>query len=270
MTIGSLFSGIGGLELGLERAGLGPVIWQAEQNPFRRDVLARHWPDAMRFHRVEDVGHGTSPVDLICGGFPCQDISPAGTRKGITGPKSGLWTEFERVVSELLPSWAVIENNGHRWRAWVPHVRRALHALGYASLPFRLRASDLGAWHQRARIFLVANRKGELGDLASRPGGIRGAAAEAVHATRARIPWAPADADDQGQLQPSWRLAECGRRLGDGSGRPIEPALARSLHGVPNRVDREAALGDAVVPACAEAVGRFVKACCDMSEESPC
>ena len=90
MTIGSLFSGIGGLELGLEWAGLGPVRWQVEQDMWCRAVLAKHWPDAGRFDDVCTVGAELEPVDIICGGFPCQDLSNAGARAGLAGARSGL------------------------------------------------------------------------------------------------------------------------------------------------------------------------------------
>src|SRR5512146_2306862 len=111
LTIGSLFSGIGGLELGLERAGLGPVVWQVEKDAYCRAVLAKHWPDATRYEDVKDVGRGNlHNVDLICGGFPCQDVSCAGKRAGISGERSGLWTEFARITGELRPRYVIVEN----------------------------------------------------------------------------------------------------------------------------------------------------------------
>lgn len=112
MTIGSLFAGIGGLELGLERAGLGPVVWQVEIDPYCRSVLARHWPNAVRYPDVQRVGSANlSPVDIICGGFPCQDVSGAGKGAGLAvGTRSGLWYEYRRIVAELAPRVVVAEN----------------------------------------------------------------------------------------------------------------------------------------------------------------
>lgn len=158
LTIGSLFSGIGGLELGLEWAGLGPVRWQVEIDPFCREVLARHWPEAARHEDVRAVGAAAlAPVDLICGGFPCQDVSSAGTRKGLAGSRSGLWSEFARVVSELRPRWVVVENVTSGATRWVNPVVRQLEQFGYACLPIPLSAADVGAPHLRRRIFIVAH-----------------------------------------------------------------------------------------------------------------
>ncbi|MEM7515302.1 MAG: DNA cytosine methyltransferase, partial [Planctomycetota bacterium] len=192
VSIGSLFSGIGGLELGLERAGLGPVKWQAECAEYPRRVLQKHWPEVHRYGRVEDVDANADAVGVVCGGFPCQDISQAGRKAGLSGERSGLWREFRRVVAELRPRWVVIENNGHRWRAWVPAVRRALHGLWFASLCLRVRASELGAWHRRSRAFVVANSDGVLVREQSR-GRTRAHWEAALLAARARAPWAPAD-----------------------------------------------------------------------------
>jgi len=163
MTIGSLFSGIGGLELGLEWAGLGPVSWQVESDARCRRVLARHWPGASRV--VEDVRHAgrrtLSPVRLVCGGFPCQDVSGAGRGAGLDGSRSGLWWEFHRVVSELRPSIVVVENVASGARRWVCAVRGALHGIGYRTRALGVRASDVGAPHRRSRIFVVAYADGD-------------------------------------------------------------------------------------------------------------
>lgn len=155
--IGSLFSGIGGLELGLERAGLGPVVWQVEIDPFCRQVLAKHWPMVDR--SVEDVRHASSttlaPVDVICGGFPCQDVSAAGKRAGLAGARSGLWYEYRRVLEELRPAGVAIENVASGASAWLPTILAQLAELGYRTRALGIAARDVGAPHRRARIFVV-------------------------------------------------------------------------------------------------------------------
>lgn len=108
-TVGSLFSGIGGFDLGLERAGW-QVKWQVEKHPFRQRILKRHWPHVELRNDIETDTHDLPRVDLICGGFPCQDLSVAGRRAGLAGEKSGLWHEFIRVVGEIRPAWVFIEN----------------------------------------------------------------------------------------------------------------------------------------------------------------
>lgn len=156
--IGSLFSGIGGLELGLERAGLGPVAWQVELDPFCRQVLAKHWPNVDR--SVEDVRNACAsnllPVDVVCGGFPCQDVSSAGKRAGLAGARSGLWFEFRRVIRELRPAGLVIENVASGAAAWLPQISADLADLGYRARALGISAADVGAPHRRARVFVVA------------------------------------------------------------------------------------------------------------------
>lgn len=178
MTIGALFAGIGGLELGLERAGLGPVRWHVEIEPEARAVLATHWPNAQSFVDVRDVRpESLERVDVLCGGFPCQDLSFANTRerRGLDGAKSGLWREFLRIVGGVRPAVVVVENVESAWRAWVPVVRRDLHLGGYASVPISLSPLALGANHDRRRVFVVAYPHGEAQRL--RP----------VHAEMARL-----------------------------------------------------------------------------------
>src|SRR5574340_1516654 len=110
MRFGSLFSGIGGFDLAFENAGMS-CAWQCEIDKKASAVLAKHWPATKRYEDVRTInGENTEPVDLICGGFPCQDLSVAGKRKGLAGERSGLWFEFNRILSELRPQWIVIEN----------------------------------------------------------------------------------------------------------------------------------------------------------------
>lgn len=160
LSIGSLFAGVAGLELGLEAAGIGPVIWQAERDPFCLAVLAKHYPDARRYTDVREIDATTERPDVICGGFPCQDLSLAGKQGGLSADRSGLWWEFRRIVRVLKPRFVVVENVHGAWRKWLPVVRRSLWKVGYASLPIRVRASDVGAPHERARVFVVAAYSG--------------------------------------------------------------------------------------------------------------
>ena len=112
ITIGSLFSGIGGFELGLERAiPNSKTIWQCEQNEFCRKILKKHWPDATIYTDITKMDTQEVPfVDIMCGGFPCQDISLTGKGAGINGKKSGLWWFMHGCISRLRPSVIVLEN----------------------------------------------------------------------------------------------------------------------------------------------------------------
>jgi DNA (cytosine-5)-methyltransferase 1 len=161
LTLGSLFSGIGGLELGLERAGIGPTLWQVEQEPYALAVLEKHWPSARRYTDVRAVGAGVlEPVDVICGGFPCQDISGANPNgRGLDGERSGLWFEFRRIVEEMRPRAVVVENVSRLVRRGLDVVVSGLDELGYAVDGVRMQAADVGAPHRRERLFLVAVRR---------------------------------------------------------------------------------------------------------------
>lgn len=107
----SLFSGIGGIDLGLERAGM-RCVGQVEIDPYCRAVLARHWPSVPQWDDVRTFKREQlkERPDLIAGGFPCQDVSNAGTRTGLDGHRSGLWTEFHRIVREIRPRFVLVEN----------------------------------------------------------------------------------------------------------------------------------------------------------------
>ena len=158
MKIGSLFSGIGGLDLACEQVFGGETVWQVEREPYCQKVLAARWPAAQRFDDVTQVSAEVlEPVDVLCGGFPCQDLSIAGRRAGLDGAKSGLYGEMMRLVSELRPRFVVFENVPAlmQYRA---RVHGDLTALGYGSTWQMCRASDAGAPHSRRRVFILAVR----------------------------------------------------------------------------------------------------------------
>lgn len=245
LTIGSLFSGIGGLELGLERAGLGPVLFQVEKDPFCRAVLAKHWPDVPRFEDVREVGAELPRVDLLCGGFPCQDVSSAGARAGLGGERSGLWFEYRRIIEAIRPSFVVVENVESGARLWLRPVREQLCGLGYRTRALGIAASDVGAPHRRRRIFVVAHADRE------------GKPPRSVDAEVAR---APAPHADVAGVRANGPAVE-----GEERRRPWtepQPPMVRVVHGVSRAVDRarRRALGNAVVPQCAEVVGRVIVA----------
>ena len=161
ITIGSLFSGIGGLELGLEcalRDGGFDVetTWQCEADAWCRSILARHWPSAVRYDDVRGVGPDAPRVDVLCGGFPCQDVSYAGKGAGLAGERSGLWFEFARIVRELRPRIVVVENVAALASRGLDAVLWSLSEAGYDAVWFDVRASDVGAPHRRERLFIVA------------------------------------------------------------------------------------------------------------------
>ena len=163
MRFGSLFTGIGGFDLGLERAGM-TCAWQCEIDPACRKVLARHFPGVPCFEDVKELYVERGSVDLICGGFPCQDLSVAGRRAGLAGERSGLWHEFHRVLTAARPQWCVIENvpgllssrKGNDFAV----VLRGLVELGYGVCWRVLDAQYFGVAQRRRRVFIV----GHLGD----------------------------------------------------------------------------------------------------------
>ncbi|MBB6591001.1 DNA cytosine methyltransferase [Ralstonia solanacearum] len=159
-TVGSLFAGIGGFDLGFERAGF-RTAWQVEIDPIRRAVLADRFPHAQRFDDVRACGrHNLSAVDVIVGGFPCQDLSTMGKRAGLAGERSGLFYEVVRIINELRPRWLVLENvtgllscnDGEDFAA----VIGTLAECGYLGFWRVLNAQYFGVPTKRRRVFMVA------------------------------------------------------------------------------------------------------------------
>ena len=153
----SLFSGIGGLELGLELSGVGETLWQVEQDPFCRKVLAQHWPNAQRFEDVRTVRSADFiGAEVIAGGFPCQDISNAGKRAGLVGESSGLWWEMFRLIREIRPAFVVVENVLAIANRGLGQILGALASCGYDAEWDCISAAIVGAQHRRNRLFIVA------------------------------------------------------------------------------------------------------------------
>ncbi|MCK4785957.1 MAG: DNA (cytosine-5-)-methyltransferase [Desulfobacteraceae bacterium] len=186
LTVGSLFAGIGGLDFGLERAGM-RVKWQVEYDPtcislrgckikkerggclgceqyrsvpwdeqYNIKVLEKHWPEVKRYGDIKEIKSGElEKVDLICGGFPCQDISTAGRGKGITGERSSLWFEMLRVICMVRPRYVLVENVSMLRHRGLNTVLAGLAESGYHAEWDCIPASSVGANHQRDRIYVM-------------------------------------------------------------------------------------------------------------------
>ena len=160
-SVGSLFSGIGGFDLGLERAGWS-VKWQVENDPYCNKILSRHWPEAARYGDITGVDTDSlERVDLICGGFPCQDLSVAGTRKGLAGERSALFFQVVRIADALRPRWLLVENvpgllssnDGRDFGVVVGELAQ----LGYGLQWRVLDSQHFGVPQRRRRVFIVGH-----------------------------------------------------------------------------------------------------------------
>lgn len=160
-----LFSGIGGFSLGLERTGGFKTVAFCEIEPFPRKVLAKHWPGVPIYDDVRTLtadrlrADGIAP-DVICGGFPCQDISFAGKGAGIEGERSGLWSEYARLIGELRPRYVIVENVSALLGRGLDKVLGDLASIGFDAEWHCIPASAVGAPHRRDRIWIVAHPKG--------------------------------------------------------------------------------------------------------------
>jgi DNA (cytosine-5)-methyltransferase 1 len=151
-----LFSGVGCFSRGLEATGGFRTDAFCETDPEARRVLERHWYDVPIFPDVRTLTGLAVQADVICGGFPCQDISQAGTRKGLEGSRSGLWFEFQRLIGEVRPAYAIIENVTALRRRGLGTILRALMALGYDAEWHCVPAAYIGAPDIRDRLWLIA------------------------------------------------------------------------------------------------------------------
>lgn len=232
LTFGSLFAGIGGIDLGLERAGM-ECKWQVEIDDYATRVLEKHWPNVYRRRDARDCGKDNLPwVDGIAGGFPCQDISSSGKRAGLDGNRSGLFYEFMRIVRELRPRFVLMENVADLLVRGLPRVLGALAEIGYDAEWHCIPAADFGLPQGRDRIWIIANAYSERCEASEKRNGPR--------------PFVVKRPNGNG-------LAEAQRRARDDSSREC-----RVAHGVSKGMDRNRCLGNAVPPIVAEWAGRQI------------
>ena len=257
-----LFSGIGGFSLGLERSGGFETVAFCEIEDFPRRVLAKHWPKVPCYHDIRELtaarlaADGIA-VDAICGGFPCQDISNAGKRAGIEGERSGLWTEYARLIGELRPRVVFVENVSALLGRGLDRVLGDLAALGYDAWWDCIPASAVGAPHQRDRLWLVAYPSRQLPHR-SGPSG-QGLRAELADGGQDVADASSARSQRQQQAGPATGPVY-GPSNGSHSGWwSTEPAVGRVVDGLPDRAHRLKGLGNAVVPQIPELLGRAWK-----------
>jgi DNA (cytosine-5)-methyltransferase 1 len=223
-----LFSGIGGFSLGLERAGMRTVAF-CEIDPFCRRVLAKHWPGVPIFEDVRTLtASDVRNVEVVCGGFPCQDISSFGLGMGINGSRSGLWSEFARLISDLRPKYAIVENVAAINFRGLEQVLSDLAEIGYDAEWHVIPASAIGAPHERERCWIIAH-----------PSGLSRFYQPHIAKAAARLlndspPWSTS----------SWNAPAS--------------AVCSVDDGIPDRVAATEHLGNAVVPQIPEIIGRAI------------
>jgi DNA (cytosine-5)-methyltransferase 1 len=295
MNFLSLFSGIGGFDLGAQWAGLKfDKHYYSDIDDYANKVFQLRFPEAIPLGDIcsikgKDLPHGEW---IIAGGFPCQDISVAGKGAGLAGARSGLWYEYARLIGELRPRFAIMENVGALTHRGLDAVLGSLAEIGYDAEWQDIRASDVGAPHRRERIWIVAYPDSEHGDRGAEPqqpasaggkprdqplwGGVAGDVADTDEilrdgggGTRDGRPepsngsQGVANADkarSQGQCQPCGTGKTQSRARRDyectGQNWAAEPDVGRVAHGVPARVDRLKCLGNSIVPQIAELIFR--------------
>lgn len=244
--MGSCFSGIGGLELGLEWTGGFETRWQIEVDPYASAVLAKHWPDVKRYADIRTVTE-LDGVDVICGGFPCQDVSRAGTRAGISGERSGLYRELLRVVGLVRPRYVIMENVAALLGDGMGTVIGDLAEAGYDAEWDLVSACEFGAPHTRERVFIVAYPRGE-----SRPLQV--------------FDWDGREEKGRHQVAKEWGKNRLVDQMGRKADRGIQgnaewlpaPEPPWMAHGFPEELGQIRCYGNAVVPQVAQKIGQMI------------
>jgi DNA (cytosine-5)-methyltransferase 1 len=280
ITIGSCFAGIGGFELGLER-GIpnSKTVWQIEQNKYCQTILQKHWPAATIYDDIREIDYDKiQTVNIICGGFPCQDISAAGKGKGIEhGDRSGLWRQMHRLINHIQPRVAVLENvPALLWKNRGMHiVLQDLASIGYDAEWCTISARQFGAPHLRKRVFIIAY------PMQIRCRQDEQQQSHQTHRDRQQVCTKSQEIQTQYTnsqhsqansintiTMESTRLSQCGCSKNDGIQQrnntnywqnfPTKPALCHRDDGISNRLARLRALGNAIVPQCSEYIGKKI------------
>ncbi|TLQ51162.1 DNA (cytosine-5-)-methyltransferase [Lacticaseibacillus casei] len=252
-----LFAGIGGIALAEQMAGI-EVAGLCEYADYPRMILKKHWPDVPLFKdvtkldREELTNAGISPdsIDIVSGGFPCQPFSIAGKRKG-TADDRDLWPEMFRIIKQLWPTWVVGENVANFANMELDRTLSDLEDLGYQTRAFVLPACAVGAPHQRLRTFIVAhsNREGKLQSQGTDQDQRRWTRnGSEVLADAGGKRWQKSGHDEFGNIANRQSKRQFSTTGGTPAKWQPEPSVGRVADGVPNRMDRIKALGNAVVP----------------------
>ena len=239
MTFGSLFSGIGGIDLGLERAGW-KCKWQVENNEFCLKILNKHWPDVRKYEDIKEISiHELENVDMVAGGFPCQPVSIIGKRRGQSDPR-WLWPEFACIISKVRPQYVFVENVPGLLHNGIGDVLVDLATLRYDAEWDCIPASFIGAQHKRERIFIVAHTKSRYAYPSKQSG------------TYQKVEWRNKSSSKVGNRNIFKILSKSNPRV------PCLTGICGVINGVSNRMDRIRALGNAVVPQVSEYIGRLI------------
>jgi len=297
ITVGSLFSGIGGLDLGLERAGM-KVIWQSEIDKYCCKILKKHWPEVLNHGNIKEINwQEIQRPNIIAGGYPCQPFSTAGKRKGTQDPRH-LWPWVREAISQLRPDYAILENVPGHLTMGGTEVIGALTEIGYDAEWRVVSAAGLGANHLRKRIIIVAYPNSQRPHRTEINATDRQQSAQSEFASCCQT-LADTNGERLEKSRPKQQTTGFARTCENKNGIvadtenqrcetrrqqfrtqskypvfanrgthqswnylatnwQIEPNVGRVADGIPNRVDRLRGLGNAVVPQVAEYIGRLV------------
>jgi DNA (cytosine-5)-methyltransferase 1 len=264
-----LFSGIGGFSLGLERTGGFQTVAFCDSDKKTHLVLKKHWPNVPIFDDVSTLkGKDLGTVEIITGGFPCQDLSVAGKGAGLAGARSGLWWQFHRLIEETQPKYVIAENVAVLRSRGLDQVLRSLHQIGYDAEWHCIPASAVGAPHQRDRIWIVAYSESVFSDGGNYNAGISMESktqSESRNSSREKsVAYSGGEGlegfgirtigTEQKESLPT-RSGCIVRAINKSDFWEVEPQLGRVADGIPNRVDRLKQLGNSLVPQIPELIG---------------